>query len=117
MPGVPLPELLNPCRTCDRVHIASDTVGWDDRVDPLRRAVATLTPQEYAVFTRMAGGHPNQYLADALSVTESTIKAHLTIIRRKLAVATREHLVLAANIYNARRCAAEPSNDDLFASL
>jgi DNA-binding NarL/FixJ family response regulator len=51
--------------------------------------VAALTPSELTVLRAAAQGLPNKEIASRLSVTEQTVKFHLTKIYRKLGVANR----------------------------
>jgi len=53
-----------------------------------------LTPREREIVSIVAGGAPNREIASRLDVTESTVKAHLTSVFRKLEVADRLHLAL-----------------------
>ena len=55
-----------------------------------------LTPAQVKVLTLLRDGRPSKEMAAIMSVTEATIKAHLTEIFRKLGVKNRTQAVLAA---------------------
>jgi DNA-binding NarL/FixJ family response regulator len=44
----------------------------------------------------MAAGKPNKIIAYELGIAETTVKAHITLILRKLGVFSRTQAVLAA---------------------
>ncbi len=56
-----------------------------------------LTLREKEVAERAAKGHSNQAIADALSITERTVRAHLSAVFEKLAVTDR--LMLALKVH------------------
>lgn len=53
-----------------------------------------LTEREADVARRAAGGLPNQVIADALGITERTVRAHLSAVFEKLGVVDRLALTL-----------------------
>lgn len=55
-----------------------------------------LTPAQVKVLALLRDGRPSKEMAAIMSVTEATIKAHLTEIFRKLKVKNRTQAVLAA---------------------
>lgn len=55
-----------------------------------------LTPRETEILNYMAEGYLNKQIADVLSVTEQTIKNHITSILRKLNANARTHAVVIA---------------------
>ncbi len=57
--------------------------------------LSTLTPQQFRVATMLAQGLLNKQIAYELTVTEATVKAHVTEIFRKLGVHSRTQAVLA----------------------
>ncbi|MEO5812250.1 MAG: response regulator transcription factor [Rhodanobacter sp.] len=59
--------------------------------------IATLTPQQFRVMTMLADGHLNKQIAWELSVSEATVKAHMTTIMRKLGVNNRTQVALVAS--------------------
>lgn len=58
--------------------------------------VAELTPQQRRVLDLLSDGKFNKQIAFELSVTEATIKAHLSQIFRKLGVHSRTQAVIVA---------------------
>ncbi|MDN6180776.1 MAG: response regulator transcription factor [Halomonas subglaciescola] len=59
-------------------------------------AIASLTPQQFRVLNMLNEGLLNKQIAFELSVSEATIKAHVTAILRKLGVHSRTQAVIAA---------------------
>lgn len=57
----------------------------------------SLTAREKEVAERAAIGHSNQAIADALSISERTVRAHLSAVFEKLGVADR--LLLALKVH------------------
>ena len=55
-----------------------------------------LTPREEQVLRELAKGLANKQIADALSITEHTVKEHLKHIVRKLGVSDRTEAVMVA---------------------
>lgn len=51
--------------------------------------LASLTPQQFKVLVRVAEGQLNKQIADALGISERTVKAHLSALFEKLAVRNR----------------------------
>jgi len=56
----------------------------------------SLTPRETEVLRWVALGHSNKRVADALSLSEETVKAHMRSILAKLAANDRTHAVTIA---------------------
>lgn len=56
--------------------------------------LASLTPQQFRVLTMVCDGLLNKQIAYDLSVSEATVKAHVTAIFRKLGVRTRTQAAL-----------------------
>jgi len=67
--------------------------SWDDEDDQL----AALTPGETRVLQLLIEGKPNKIIAYELEIKETTVKAHITSILRKLKVHSRTQAVLAAS--------------------
>jgi DNA-binding NarL/FixJ family response regulator len=61
----------------------------------LRDRIATLSGAQLRVLLALADGRLNKQIADSLDITEATVKAHLTVIFRKLAVDNRAQALLA----------------------
>jgi DNA-binding NarL/FixJ family response regulator len=66
-----------------------------DRPDAVSR-LATLTPQQGRILDLICGGKLNKQIAYELSIAETTVKAHVTAIMRKLGVRSRTQAVLVA---------------------
>lgn len=60
-------------------------------------AIAELTPQQLRILSLMCEGKLNKQIAFDLSIAETTVKAHVTAILRKLKVRSRTQAVLLAN--------------------
>lgn len=60
-----------------------------------RDRIATLSGAQLRVLLALADGRLNKQIADSLSITEATVKAHLTAIFRKLDVDNRAQALLA----------------------
>lgn len=58
--------------------------------------VATLSPQQLRVLLMLADGRLNKQIAHELSITEATVKAHMTVILRKLGLARRTQAAVLA---------------------
>jgi DNA-binding NarL/FixJ family response regulator len=58
--------------------------------------LSALTPQQLAVLRLMVEGKPNKIIAYELAIAETTVKAHITVILRKLGVHSRTQAVLLA---------------------
>ena len=71
------------------------TSGGADRsvIDRL----SDLTPQQARILSLVCEGHLNKQIAYELSITETTVKAHVTAILRKLGAQSRTQAVRIAN--------------------
>ena len=71
----------------------------DDRLDSeeagIAAALSSLTPHQFRVLMMLGEGLLNKQIAYQLSVSEATIKAHVTAILRKMNVNNRTQAVLA----------------------
>ena len=70
-------------------------LGVDEVHDRAGR-IASLTPQQLNVLKLVAQGKPNKIIAYELDIAETTVKAHITVILRKLGVFSRTQAVLVA---------------------
>jgi DNA-binding NarL/FixJ family response regulator len=70
------------------------------------RAVAALTPQQYRVLMLLARGYSNRAIAKDIDVVVATVKAHVTVILRKLGLERRTQAALLAQ----RLLASEPAD-------
>lgn len=75
------------------VAIASESSGVDPEIT---RRLELLTAAESKVFKLLAEGKPNKIIAYELDIKESTVKAHISAILRKLKVFSRTQAVLIA---------------------
>jgi DNA-binding NarL/FixJ family response regulator len=66
-----------------------------DAVESVRR-LASLTPQQVRVLMMLSEGLLNKQIAYELSVSEATVKAHVSAILQKLGVESRTQAVIAA---------------------
>jgi DNA-binding NarL/FixJ family response regulator len=64
--------------------------------EPGAAEIARLTPQQLRVLALLAEGRANKQIAHEMSITEATVKAHVTAILQKLGVRTRVQAVIAA---------------------
>lgn len=73
-----------------------DEEGDGETTDLVSR-LATLTPQQVRVLMMLSEGLLNKQIAYKLSVSEATIKAHVSAILQKLGVDSRTQAVIAVN--------------------
>ena len=66
------------------------------RPPTLLSRLATLTPQQVRVLMMLSEGLLNKQIAYELSVSEATVKAHVSAILQKLGVESRTQAVIAA---------------------
>ncbi len=64
--------------------------------DSFAQRAARLTPQQWRVLAFMVQGDQNKQIAHKLGVGEATVKAHVTVILRKLGVRSRTQAVIEA---------------------
>ncbi|QPC43540.1 response regulator transcription factor [Kaustia mangrovi] len=69
----------------------------DSEIDMLAARLATLTPQQARVLMMLREGLLNKQIAYELSVSEATVKAHVSAILQKLGVESRTQAVIAAS--------------------
>lgn len=69
----------------------------DDGSGDLVQRLATLTPQQVRVLMMLSEGLLNKQIAYELSVSEATVKAHVSAILQKLGVESRTQAVIAAS--------------------
>ncbi len=68
----------------------------DRETADLVRRMASLTPQQVRVLMMVSGGLLNKQIAYELSVSEATVKAHVSAILTKLGVESRTQAVITA---------------------
>jgi len=66
----------------------------DDELKVLLQRFRELTPKQIQVLSFLRSGLMNKQIAHEMSVTEATIKAHISAILRKLEINTRTQAVL-----------------------
>ncbi|MFT4652583.1 MAG: DNA-binding NarL/FixJ family response regulator [Kangiellaceae bacterium] len=69
----------------------------DQEFSKLAENVASLTPSQYKVLCYMRDGLLNKQIAYNLGIAEATVKAHVTVIFRKLGINNRTQAVLIAS--------------------
>jgi DNA-binding NarL/FixJ family response regulator len=82
-----------------------------ERGEPERmseRGISRLTPQQLRVLLLLAEGHSNKTIAQDLEVSEATIKAHVTVILRKLGLERRTQAALLAQRFFGADATGEP---------
>lgn len=83
----------------DRNFVPEDHMPTCDRDDVTKDAVsrlASLTTQQARILDLICEGKLNKQIAFELSIAETTVKAHVTAIMRKLGVHSRTQAVLIA---------------------
>ena len=78
--------------------------GADDGALQIAQRIAHLTPQQFRVLGMLCVGRLNKQIGEDLQITEATVKAHVTVILRKLGAMNRTQAVLLAG-----RLAREPN--------
>lgn len=73
------------------------TLGAGDEQSAFSRRLATLTPQQIRVLMMLSDGLMNKQIAYELSISEATVKAHVSSILQKLDVDSRTQAVIAAS--------------------
>jgi DNA-binding NarL/FixJ family response regulator len=71
--------------------------GSDAETTGLMTRLASLTPQQVRVLMMLSEGLLNKQIAYELSVSEATVKAHVSAILQKLGVESRTQAVIAAS--------------------
>jgi DNA-binding NarL/FixJ family response regulator len=69
----------------------------DKETADLMKRLATLTPQQVRVLMMLSEGLLNKQIAYELSVSEATVKAHVSAILQKLGVESRTQAVIASS--------------------
>lgn len=76
---------------------AGAALAVEDANEDLIERLAALTPAQLKVLLFVQKGLLNKQIAHEMSISEATVKAHMTAIMRKLNVQTRTQAVLAAS--------------------
>jgi DNA-binding NarL/FixJ family response regulator len=69
----------------------------DDDNSAMLARLASLTPQQVRVLMMLSEGLLNKQIAYELSVSEATVKAHVSAILQKLGVESRTQAVIVAS--------------------
>ena len=78
-----------------------DAKAGPDEASALVKRLSSLTPQQVRVLMMLSQGLLNKQIAYELSVSEATVKAHVSAILQKLGVESRtQAVILAAKIEN-----------------
>lgn len=77
-------------------YVAPKARTESPRPDPAAR-LGDLTAQQARILDLVCEGKPNKQIAYELSIAETTVKAHITAILRKLGAQSRTQAVLVAN--------------------
>ena len=88
----------------DTVDLTSEE---DGEIEQLVQRFSTLTPQQVRVLMMLREGLLNKQIAYELSVSEATVKAHVSAILQKLGVDSRTQAVIAASRIDEGQIAAE----------
>jgi DNA-binding NarL/FixJ family response regulator len=83
--------------------------GTDAETADLMARLATLTPQQVRVLMMLSEGLLNKQIAYNLTVSEATVKAHVSAILQKLNVESRTQAVIAAAKIETGHWPQEPS--------
>ncbi|MCW1841715.1 response regulator transcription factor [Prosthecomicrobium hirschii] len=112
-------ELVAAIRTvmAGGLHVPADTPGAavpaipeDDR-ERLVERLKTLTPAQFRVLQMIRQGLLNKQIAYELQVGETTVKAHVSEILRKLGVISRTQAVIEASRIDFERITLEPGDE------
>lgn len=74
----------------------SESIGREDETTAAVRRLVDLTGQQARILQLICEGKLNKQIAFDLSIAETTVKAHVTAIMRKLGVQSRTQAVLVA---------------------
>jgi DNA-binding NarL/FixJ family response regulator len=108
--GVMLRALLNGELAVPPGYV--DGASDSDHLRSMARNVDKLTPQQLRVLLLLAEGSSNKVVANDLGVSEATVKAHVTVILRKLGLERRTQAALAAQRLLRTDTAADRLMDD-----
>jgi DNA-binding NarL/FixJ family response regulator len=82
--------------------LTEDEASHSGMRDPHERGVH-LTPTQRKVLDGVHSGRLNKQIAFDLGIAEATVKAHMTILMRKLNVRNRTQVAIIAESMNAGR--------------
>jgi DNA-binding NarL/FixJ family response regulator len=79
----------------------------------IARRMAQLTPQQFRVLGMLCAGRLNKQIGEDLQITEATVKAHMTVILRKLGASNRTQAVLLAGRLARESSEIKPLPEDI----
>jgi two-component system nitrate/nitrite response regulator NarL len=96
------PELLLKSirSVCDGDRVGDEILATWNRYDEWRKNKSELTSREVEIISEIKTGSTNKQIALKLSISEETVKRHLSNIFEKLGVASRLELALLASQHN-----------------
>ena len=77
-------------------HLLRSDAGTDGKTKKPAAPFAGLTPRELEILEHLAGGASNKMIANALAITDGTVKLHVKAILRKLGMRSRVEAAVAA---------------------
>lgn len=91
-------ETMEAAITCaiSGAPVAAAAGAGEDLPDDMAGRIAALTPTQLRVLLGVLHGRLNKQIAFDLSITEATVKAHMTAVMAKLGVHNRTQAALAA---------------------
>lgn len=102
-----IPKSLDPAQMASAIAQVIEGEVWypegiapeeqNDEISDLAERMSSLTPQQMRVLMMLGQGLLNKQIAYELSVSEATVKAHVSAILQKLNVDSRTQAVIAAN--------------------
>jgi DNA-binding NarL/FixJ family response regulator len=93
--GNSLKEVMDGSLTLPKGYRAPEPAATNTRQDFVTR-LQTLTPKQLSVLKMLRQGLLNKQIAHELQIEETTVKAHVSEILRKLSVASRTQAVIEA---------------------
>jgi DNA-binding NarL/FixJ family response regulator len=110
-----VPKSAPIARIGEAVRAVLDGEIWTPEVAPaaeedaqLAERIASLTPQQLRVLAGIVEGKLNKQIAFEMNVAETTVKAHITVILRRLGVISRTQAALLASRLAPGSAAPEP---------
>lgn len=112
-----LKEVMSGAVTLPRGYVPPRTNGTSEADAELAERLTSLTPQQLRVLKMLRQGLLNKQIAYELNVGETTVKAHVSEILRKLRVASRTQAVIEmAKIDFDQILGGEPEGDEVGSS-
>ena len=87
-------------------------LGPPETGDSILSRLNTLTTRQKGVLELVAEGLPNKMIAHELGISETTVKAHVGEILRKLKVYNRARAIVMLSQFDMRRIRSLPIGDD-----